>query len=93
MAAKNAVLRRGWKGELANYRCIPISLIVHNHMILVNSLRQVDKVVIVPSNTESYSVLVEDDTLQTGFAFVMFESEAVADKALAASHDFPWPVR
>jgi len=36
MAAKNAVLRRDWKGELANYRYIPISLIVHNHMILAN---------------------------------------------------------
>jgi len=37
--------------------------------------------------------MVADDTLQTGFAFVVFEAETVADQALAASQDFPWPVR
>eukprot|EP01032_Pedospumella_encystans_P020820 gene20820-23647_t len=54
---------------------------------------KVDKVVVVPSHTGSSGLAVAGDILQTGFAFVVFESETIADKALAAAQHFPWPVR
>lgn len=54
---------------------------------------QVTKVLVVPNCALSEDVVVGNGRFHTGFAFVVFESEVIADAALAAAQHFPWPVR